>query len=305
MTQFPHDQFAKEHLSYLLEKYGDANPSERIYGESREIDVLFTPTTKVPTTPETLGLLGKLAQTISLFEVFRNPPTSEQIVACLSKLFDIQAEFIREKKAENQKFSEDELPRLWIITPTLSKQILKQFGAQPEPEWLSGMYFPSPRLKTGIIAIHQLSKTPETLWLRLLGRGRVQLNAIAELKNLSENDPTRKNVLNLVYALLALLKAKQKDNQDVEPEEKVVIMKLATIFEEDLAKEKALGLQQGLQQEMSFIWRLITKKFGNLSPELEQQIRALSLEKLEQLGEDLLDFTSAQNLLSWLENYSK
>ena len=36
-------------------------------------------------------------------------------------------------------------------------------------------------LKTGIIVIHQLPKTPETLWLRMLGKGGVQAQAIQEV----------------------------------------------------------------------------------------------------------------------------
>jgi Domain of unknown function (DUF4351) len=305
MTQFPHDQFTKEHLSELLILYGIIKASEKIHGEAKEIDLLFIPTTTVPTTPETLGLLGKLAQTICLFEVFRNPPKSEQIITCLTKLFEIQTKLLREKRAENKTIPSSELPVLWIITPTLSTRILKEFAAHPQPEWPSGMYFLAPRVKTGIILVHQLPKTPDTLWLRLLGRGQVQLDAINEVKNLPENDPYRENVLKLVYGLLALLKAKQKDNQNIDSKEQVVIMKLAAIFDEQLAQEKTLGKLEAIQQEINFILRLLTKKVGNLSPELEQQIRNLSLDKLEKLGEDLLDFTENNNLISWLENHSK
>jgi hypothetical protein len=40
--------------------------------------------------------------------------------------------------------------------------------------WLSGVHFLPDALRTAIVAIHQLPQTPETLWLRLLGRGSVQ-----------------------------------------------------------------------------------------------------------------------------------
>ncbi len=59
------------------------------------IDILFIPNQEVPTTPETLGLLGKLAQKPCLFEVFRNPVTTNQIRSCLGKLFDVHANTIR------------------------------------------------------------------------------------------------------------------------------------------------------------------------------------------------------------------
>jgi hypothetical protein len=75
MTRFPHDEFAKEYLPKLLTEYGKAETSLKISGEIREIDVFFTPDKEVPSTPETLGLLGKMAQKTCLLEVFRNPVT--------------------------------------------------------------------------------------------------------------------------------------------------------------------------------------------------------------------------------------
>jgi hypothetical protein len=57
---------------------------------------------------------------------------------------------------------------LWILTPTLSAEKLAGLGAINKLEgWESGVYLLAPLLKVGIIVIHQLPKTPETLWLRL------------------------------------------------------------------------------------------------------------------------------------------
>lgn len=70
---------------------------------------------------------------------------------------------------------EEKLPKLWIITPTVSESIIRGFrGILDEENWGSGVYFLADHLRTAIVAIHQLPRTEETLWLRLLGRGRVQ-----------------------------------------------------------------------------------------------------------------------------------
>jgi hypothetical protein len=69
MSKFPHDEFVKEYIPELIKYYGAANSGENINSERREIDVFFQPTQEVPTTPDTLGLLGKLAQRTVLFEV--------------------------------------------------------------------------------------------------------------------------------------------------------------------------------------------------------------------------------------------
>ncbi len=54
--------------------------------------------------------------------------------------------------------------------------------------------------------------------------------------------------------------------------------------------------------ESSLILRLIGRRFGEISPNLEVKIGQFSLEKLEELGESLFDFSNMTDLISWLEN---
>jgi hypothetical protein len=60
----------------------------------------------------------------------------------------------------------DELPRL------------EQFGASTHADWSEGIYFLHPGLRSAIISINRLPVNPNTLWLRLLGRGKTQQQAI-------------------------------------------------------------------------------------------------------------------------------
>jgi hypothetical protein len=41
---------------------------------------------------------------------------------------------------------------------------------------------------------------------------------------------------------------------------------------------------------------------NHLSEETLEKIKALSIEQLDQLGEDLMDFTSSKNLADWLQH---
>ena len=61
------------------------------------------------------------------------------------------------------------------------------------------------------------------------------------------------------------------------------------------------GLQEGLQEGRSLILRQLTRKFGQLSPQICDQIELLSLEQLEALSEVLLDFSSLADLTRWLQ----
>jgi predicted transposase YdaD len=61
------------------------------------------------------------------------------------------------------------------------------------------------------------------------------------------------------------------------------------------------GVQQGVQQgELTLILRLLTCRVGGISPDIEAQIRTLSLNQLETLGEALLDFSQSSDLDDWL-----
>ena len=61
------------------------------------------------------------------------------------------------------------------------------------------------------------------------------------------------------------------------------------------------GIEQGLQQgEIVLILRLLTRRFGPLTPAIETQIRNLSLEQLDNLADALLDFQTETELQEWL-----
>jgi hypothetical protein len=134
MTKFPYDEFAKGFLESLLSTLGQVQTSWKIGSEVREIDIYFQPDLQTESIPE-LGLLGKLARTSMILEPFRNSVSINQIRSCLGKLFDLHAEMIREAKRDRQpEPGNADLPCLWILTPTLSEQILAEYGARLDSE---------------------------------------------------------------------------------------------------------------------------------------------------------------------------
>ena len=63
-----------------------------------------------------------------------------------------------------------------------------------------------------------------------------------------------------------------------------------------------IGEQRGIEQgERSLILRQLTRKVGDIPQELRSQVEQLSLTQLESLGEALLDFSTRQDLIAWLE----
>jgi hypothetical protein len=198
MSQFPHDEFIKEYLPELIQDYGEGKSGEDVNTQRKEIDVFFQANQEVTQAPKTLGLLGKLLKNTVLFEVFRNPVETHQITDCLGKLFDVQSAMRRERRKSKQQLSSESEAFLWILTPTLGEEKLNLFKAETSEDWGKGIYILPAGLNTGIVVIHQLPVNEETLWLRILGKGKVQENAIDELKALPKEYPHRDNVLELI-----------------------------------------------------------------------------------------------------------
>ncbi|MBR8841240.1 MAG: hypothetical protein DSM106950_46725, partial [Stigonema ocellatum SAG 48.90 = DSM 106950] len=207
-----------------------------------EIDVYFAPSPQPQISQESLGLLGRFAQTKALIEPFRNAVTASEVRSCMGKLFDTCARIEREAKRNDIRLSEDSLPRLWILSPTASVDFLAGFNAELDVEnWFPGIYFLGKSLRTAVVVIHQLPVIPETLWLRLLGKGRVQQRAIEEVQALDINNPLRSKAINL----LANLKTTLELNQDLDVEDRDLVMQLSPIYEQRLAEAIQQGRQEG------------------------------------------------------------
>jgi predicted transposase YdaD len=61
------------------------------------------------------------------------------------------------------------------------------------------------------------------------------------------------------------------------------------------------GWEEGREEgERSLLFRLLNKKVGELPEAVQDRISTLSFDRLESLGEALLDFTSVSDLERWL-----
>ncbi|HEX5083365.1 MAG TPA: DUF4351 domain-containing protein [Blastocatellia bacterium] len=78
-----------------------------------------------------------------------------------------------------------------------------------------------------------------------------------------------------------------------------------TWLEEGRREGREEGLREGLREGVATtVLRQIHRRFGILDAETTSRIRVLPLEKLEQLSDALLDFTSRDDLTAWLSEHS-
>ena len=186
---------------------------------------------------------------------------------------------------------ETDLPKLWVLTPTGSENLLNGFRALPEEEnWGKGIYFLGESWRTAIVVIHHLPKTPETLWLRILGRGEVQETAIASLSAMAVDDPLGIITLELAYQLQSSLAKRQ--SKELEKEDKGLIMAISPLFQEQLNAAEKRGIQEGIElgrqqletavqqtiqeQQRLIVESFIQEKFGKLSGIMASLVEPLS-----------------------------
>ncbi|PNW31519.1 UNVERIFIED_CONTAM: hypothetical protein BEN50_19805 [Euhalothece sp. KZN 001] len=78
----------------------------------------------------------------------------------------------------------------------------------------------------------------------------------------------------------------------------MAVLRESPWYQQILQEGEQIGERQG---EAKLVLRLLNRRFGVLNPTLEQQIQELSVEQLETLAEELLDFSTVEELETWLE----
>ena len=302
MTRQPHDQFAKQYLQELLNALGKVEISREVLPEVRQIDVWFVPampSTLAESTTSARGLLGKLALTPCLLEPFRNPPQETEVRSCMLKLFAMCSQFERQAKQKQQTLKPDDLPHLWILSPSCSEARLKGFGTQlkRKENWPKGVYFLAPSLRTALVAINQLPVTRQTLWLRVLGKGETQRQAVRELEKLPPGEPLREAILELMAKWHISLQKSENLTQEAQE----LLMNLSSAYlqwrEETLQQGRQEGRQEGRQQgtldgQRLMVEKLLEAKFSTLDQELSDIVAVIMQLSLTERSQLLLDLSN-------------
>ncbi|BAY78149.1 hypothetical protein NIES25_46200 [Nostoc linckia NIES-25] len=306
MTRQPYDQFSKQFLQELLSPLGEVEVNKEITDEVRQVDVLFSQTATSSQQVESLGLLGRIATSTStaLLEPFRNQPSKTEVRNCLLKLLYVIAHSQREAKREKTSLPEGNLARLWIFAPSASDNLLNSFAAKLELEtWTNGVYLLPESLRTAIVAINELPTTNDTLWLRILGKGETQRQAVSELLALPENNLLRENALKLITNWRIVI----VQQQSLTDEDRELIMNLSQAYQQWEQTTVQQGVQQGVQQERrQLMENLLKLRFGSVDEELARVIDSCLQLPADEFARFLLELPnlSREDLLERLDSQS-
>jgi hypothetical protein len=217
----------------------------------------------VPLDPNELGNLANMSGKTSLFEVFRSSLTDQNVHNCFLKLFLLYAEIQRQDEGT---VPTKDLPQLWILAAEALDILIREFGGMLDPEQGEGFYRLATRLRTTIVVIDELPTTPDTLWVRLVGKGRTQEEAIAELLMLPESNPKRSSAL----GLLVSLQISMEQLDEVEQEERRILMALSQAYLEWERQTEQRGMERGESRaHQRSLVTILTTRFGTIDSQLE------------------------------------
>ncbi|WP_373524677.1 hypothetical protein [Nostoc sp.] len=286
MTQKFYSLFVEHYLEGLLSPVGSVEISGVIIGSERRGIVLFFPKGTIQTERHSLGLLAKVAQSDCSIEVYCEQIGETEVRSCLHKLLNVFSILNCRVSAEGKTLDDNNLPRLWIVVPSASQDLLNGFGAQLELEnWSTGIYFLPNIFRIAIVAINQLPVTSETLWLRLLGRGVIQKQAVSELIALPSSNRVRQNVLDIVYRW----RISVMTQTDLTEDDQELIMNLTEAYQE----ARAQAVQEGVQLERrQVVENLLRFRFDSVDEELSRVVDSLLQLAPDDFARFLLELSS-------------
>jgi hypothetical protein len=165
---------------------------------------------------------------------------------------------------------------LWILATSCSDEVLNDIPLHRDEAWPEGIYFSGKILLARIVAIDRLPRTPETLWLRILGKGLIQKQAVEEVMALPKGNSRRSAILKLLYTWKISIQV----SQEFELEERELIMNLSQAYleweQETIERGKEIGKEIGKEQERrQLLESLLYAHFGELDSALSAIIEPI------------------------------
>lgn len=136
-------------------------------------------------------------------------------------------------------------------------------------------------------------------------RPRVKLECLRLLATLRLNPARMQLISGFIDTYLQLSRAEERiflrSTEKTPPRERKKVMEIVTSWmKEGLRRGRQEGRQEG---ELALVLRLLNHRFGRIGVKVQTRVSKLPLDKLEALGEALLDFKSADDIVRWLDEH--
>jgi hypothetical protein len=312
MSPYQDDNFSKAYTTALYQTKGTVSINVKVKSdENLEVDLLFVSNLQSQAwATESLGLFDELMQVhpTIFIEHYSGWLKPEHIGRCLTRRDLYISGERREYQKRKELFTDAQKPFTWMLTTGCSQEILESHWARADTELGAGVYRIAPALGIGIVVIRELPETPATLWLRGLGKDKILTKAFANISELPVTKRERNDIVEVCIKHFKYLSEKSSASGLTQEEEDFMktMQEIDTLYRAEMNRARLEGQLQGeregeLKGQQELVLRLLKRRVGNLSSDLETRVRALPLARLEAFGEALLDFTRMEDAIAWFD----
>jgi hypothetical protein len=279
------DQLAKAMLAALLQRAAHVESGREIPGHIQIADLWVTPDQRRSRELARLGMLGRMVERgPCLIEPFSRVPQARDIRGCILEQYGLDNAQARDARRDGQ--AEPPFPGLWIISTGSPDSLIKSMELRPMgDDWPSGFLCGRAFDRFYLVILRMLPVTPDTLFLRLLGRDATFTQALRELRSQSGDEPGEARSL-LEPVLVAF---RREFPQDLMEEEDMEALRHLEAVYADIKREhvqegmelgKEQGLEQGLEQGIEALCEVLQIE---LTEQRREELASADAERLEQV----------------------
>jgi hypothetical protein len=168
-----------------LGRSGTTMVNDPINPETQYADLHHDPDPARQAERDRLGLLGRIAGSFCLIEIYSEAPGGEEFRACLMKhlaMWQDRARKARSDKKRSEPAGALVPSFLWIIAAGKPVSLIDKLKLDAASGWPTGVYqFGEDILRVGIIVASELPREPTTLLIRLMAAGPLLAAAAEEV----------------------------------------------------------------------------------------------------------------------------
>jgi hypothetical protein len=270
--------------------------------DAQKVDLRVEPRPEGADNRARAGLLGRLlGEGPCQLEHFSEAPSLGEVLEAVRKL-------LTERRGDAVEV------HLWLLCAGRPDAALAALGFAPRPGELTGVYRLPPGWATGLAVLSELPPRPETLLLRLLGRGATFRAALVELAALPPGAWLRRVAGPVLTRLRFAAQAAKLEGEAMSDEEVALMTTGEQLYQEWEQRTREQGLTQGREQGLTqgreqgltqgreqVLSRLFARRLGRALGEAEAQTLRTRLATLgpERLSDLVLEL-EGDALTRWL-----
>ncbi|MCG8420646.1 MAG: hypothetical protein MJE77_22230 [Proteobacteria bacterium] len=285
------DQLAKAILGALLRPVAPVETGREIPGQVQIADLWVEPDGEEHA--EVLERLGVLGRMIGLgpclIEPFSQAPRVKDIRSCIRKQYTLDHHLVREADREDRP--EPEFPILYVISSGKPETIIDKMELCKIDGWPVGFWQGREFDAFYLVVARLLPETPDTLFLRLLGRGITFREAVRELVT----DPEHAWARRLLEPVLVAFR-REIPQDSMEEEDMKALRELEAVYADWEQRVKEEGERIGLVESIEMLCAAFNIE---LSEERRELLAGCDIARLKEV---FAAVSTSRGWPSWLDS---